>query len=67
MTAERSAALAASLPMDHYAAIDPAEFFAVASESFFVTPVPLATAYPAVYRLVSRYYQQDPLAGMRLV
>ena len=42
--AERYAALTASLPMDHYAAIDPAEFFAVASESFFVTPVPLATA-----------------------
>jgi hypothetical protein len=53
--------------MDPYAATDPAEFFAVASESFFVTPAPIAAAYPEVYWLLSRYYRQDPLAGPVLV
>lgn len=61
--AERYNALVASLPMDPYAATDPAEFFAVASESFFVTPAPLSTAYPEVYRLLARYYRQNPLGG----
>jgi len=56
-------ALFAALPLDPYAATDPAEFFAVASEAFFVLPQPLAAAYPAVYRLLARYYRQDPLAG----
>ncbi len=59
--AERYDALAAALPMDPYAASDPAEFFAVASESFFVVPAPLAAAYPEIYRLLARYYRQDPL------
>lgn len=61
--AEYYDALAANLPMDPYAATDPAEFFAVASESFFVMPAPLAAAYPDVYRLLSRYYRQNPLPG----
>jgi Mlc titration factor MtfA (ptsG expression regulator) len=65
--AARYGALTASLPMDPYAATDPAEFFAVASESFFVTPAPIAAAYPEVYWLLSRYYRQDPLAGPVLV
>lgn len=50
------------LPFDPYAAEHPAEFFAVASEAFFVLPEPLAAAYPDVYRLLNRYYRQDPLA-----
>lgn len=54
----------ASLPMDPYAAEDPAEFFAVASEVFFVMPEPLAEDYPDVYRLLTRYYRQDPLADL---
>lgn len=61
--AEHVEALAAYLPMDPYAATHPAEFFAVASESFFVTPGALASAYPDVYQLLARYYRQDPLAG----
>jgi Mlc titration factor MtfA (ptsG expression regulator) len=65
--AARYRALTASLPMDPYAATDPAEFFAVASESFFVSPAPLAAAYPEIYRLLSRYYRQNPLAGPALV
>lgn len=55
--------LAAALPLDPYAATNPAEFFAVASEAFFVLPAPLAQAYPEVYRLLAQYYRQDPLLG----
>jgi Mlc titration factor MtfA (ptsG expression regulator) len=55
--------LCAELPLDPYAARHPAEFFAVASEAFFVLPEPLAAAYPEAYRLLARYYRQDPLDG----
>ncbi|RJG05562.1 zinc-dependent peptidase [Noviherbaspirillum cavernae] len=58
-------ALFAELPLDPYAASHPAEFFAVASEAFFVLPQPLADAYPEIYRLLSRYYRQDPLGAAR--
>ncbi|MBC7502454.1 MAG: zinc-dependent peptidase, partial [Herminiimonas sp.] len=54
-------ALFSTLPMDPYAAIDPAEFFAVASEAFFVKPVPLAECYPGIYRLMQLYYGQNTL------
>jgi Mlc titration factor MtfA (ptsG expression regulator) len=53
--------LYAELPLDPYASRHPAEFFAVASEAFFVLPQPLAASYPGVYRLLARYYRQDPL------
>lgn len=59
--ASRYDELAASLPLDPYAARDPAEFFAVASEVFFVAPAPLAAAYPRVYALLAAYYRQNPL------
>lgn len=49
------------LPLDPYAARHPAEFFAVASEAFFVLPEPLSEDYPDVFRLLSLYYRQDPL------
>ena len=48
--------------LDPYAAENPAEFFAVMSESFFETPRWLAEDYPALYGLLCRYYRQDPLA-----
>lgn len=64
--AELYDALAAELPLDPYAASDPAEFFAVASEAFFVAPAPLAAAYPAIHRLLAAYYRQDPLAARHL-
>jgi len=50
------------LPLDPYAARHPAEFFAVASEAFFVLPEPLAEDYPEVFRLLSLYDRQDPMA-----
>ncbi|HYD60775.1 MAG TPA: M90 family metallopeptidase [Noviherbaspirillum sp.] len=53
--------LVGDLPLDPYAARHPAEFFAVASEAFFVLPEPLAEDYPEVYRLLSQYYRLDPL------
>lgn len=59
--AERYAALAGTLPLDPYAAEHPAEFFAVASEAFFVAPEPLAAEYPEIYRLLARYYRQETL------
>lgn len=45
-----------------YAASNPAEFFAVASEVFFEQSQPMADAYPDLYRELSRYYRLDPLA-----
>ena len=50
------------LPFDPYASRNPAEFFAVASEAFFVLPGPLSEDYPEVYDLLRLYYRQDPLA-----
>ena len=50
------------LPMDPYAAKNPAEFFAVASEAFFVAPHRLAGDYPAVHRLLEKYYRQQIVA-----
>jgi len=50
------------LPLDPYAAKSPAEFFAVASEVFFVAPAQLIADYPDVYRLLSRYYRQETIA-----
>ncbi|TFW08301.1 zinc-dependent peptidase [Oxalobacteraceae bacterium OM1] len=51
------------LPLDPYASRHPAEFFAVASEAFFVMPEPLAEDYPEVYGMLAKYYRQDPLAA----
>jgi len=48
-------------PIDPYASTDPAEFFAVLSESFFDIPDVVAREYPAIYGLLCRYYLQDPL------
>ena len=45
-----------------YAASDPAEFFAVASEVFFERPRELAAEAPAVYAQLKDYYRVDPSA-----
>jgi len=49
-----------------YAATEPAEFFAVCSEVFFMAPDQLAEAFPAVYHQLSLFYRQDPLARKTL-
>jgi Mlc titration factor MtfA (ptsG expression regulator) len=48
-------------PLDPYAGEHPAEFFAVASEAFFVDPARLFAAYPAVYRQLAQLYRQNPI------
>jgi Mlc titration factor MtfA (ptsG expression regulator) len=49
--------------VDPYGAQSPEEFFAVASEAFFVAPQALKEEQPALYRLLSSYYRQDPAAA----
>jgi MtfA peptidase len=46
--------------MDKYAATDPAEFFAVATETFFEKPISLKTEHQALYSQLQNYYQVDP-------
>jgi hypothetical protein len=45
-----------------YAATEPAEFFAVASEVFFERPREMADRHAALYEQLARYYAVDPLA-----
>jgi MtfA peptidase len=46
--------------LDPYGASAPEEFFAVASEAFFVNPAAFCSEHPALYDLFARLYQQDP-------
>lgn len=52
------------LVIDEYAAESPAEFFAVASEAFFESPVGVRALYPDVYEQLRLFYRQDPAARM---
>ena len=45
-----------------YAATDPGEFFAVATEQFFSRPVPLAETASELYSVLRDFYLQDPAA-----
>jgi Mlc titration factor MtfA (ptsG expression regulator) len=53
------------MSLDPYAATDPAEFFAVASETFFVTPWLIADELPAVYEQLCLFYRQDPVIALK--
>jgi len=46
--------------IDPYAADHPSEFFAVCSEALFVRPKAFESEFPELYRLLARYYRQDP-------
>jgi Mlc titration factor MtfA (ptsG expression regulator) len=46
--------------LDPYGASAIDEFFAVASEAFFVSPGPMKAEHPALYELFTRYFSQDP-------
>ncbi len=46
--------------LDIYACESPAEFFAVASESFFETPEALVQHYPRIYDQLAMFYRQHP-------
>ena len=51
--------------LDHYGATDEAEFFAVATETFFEKAAVLERDHPELYEVLRKYYRQDPLARMR--
>ena len=46
--------------LDPYGAESPEEFFAVASEAFFVAPRDMRAEHPALYELFAGFYRQDP-------
>lgn len=48
--------------LDPYGATNEAEFFAVATESFFERPVALQSSLPPLYDLLAGFYRQDPAA-----
>lgn len=48
--------------IDHYGATNPAEFFAVVTETFFEKPRQLKNRHPELYEQLQQFYQQDPLA-----
>lgn len=47
--------------IDSYGATNPAEFFAVATETFFEKPQQLLKQHSALYELLKRFYQLDPV------
>ncbi len=51
------------VPFDAYAATDPAEFFAVASEAFLLVPDRIRDTYPRVYTQLCAFYRQHPRAA----
>jgi Mlc titration factor MtfA (ptsG expression regulator) len=48
--------------VDGYGAESLAEFFAVATETFFVTPAEMRNEHPALYGMLARCFRQDPVA-----
>lgn len=48
--------------IDPYAATDPAEFFAVMSETFFTAPRWIQDGYSGIYAQLRSFYRQDTLA-----
>lgn len=46
--------------MDHYGATNPAEFFAVATETFFECPLQMHRNHAELYRELVKFYRVDP-------
>ncbi len=46
--------------MDGYGATNEAEFFAVATETFFCQPEQLKNHHPKLYQVLKEFYRQDP-------
>jgi Mlc titration factor MtfA (ptsG expression regulator) len=46
--------------LDHYGATSPAEFFAVATETFYEKPWQMAERHPALFAEFQKYYRVDP-------
>lgn len=51
--------------MDEYGATEPAEFFAVATETFFEKPHALKGRHPELYEALKHYYKLDPAAWLK--
>lgn len=51
--------------LDHYGAKNKAEFFAVATETFFEQPEQLRQRHPELYDELRRFYGQDPAERLR--
>jgi len=56
----RESRLGRATVLDDYGAIDPAEFFAVATECFFEKPRVLRKRHPELYEELKAFYRQDP-------
>jgi Mlc titration factor MtfA (ptsG expression regulator) len=52
--------------MDSYGATNPAEFFAVATETFFEKPRQLKTKHPELYEELKSYYKVNPMNWIKL-
>lgn len=50
--------------LDHYGATSPAEFFAVATETFFEKPYQMAEVHPELFDEFHKYYRVDPRAWL---
>ncbi len=46
--------------IDQYGATEPAEFFAVVTETFFEKPVQMSKQHPALFKELQGYYKVDP-------
>ncbi|HEY2776061.1 MAG TPA: M90 family metallopeptidase [Candidatus Binatia bacterium] len=51
--------------IDEYGAEHPSEFFAVATEHFFMEPRTFAKRHPELYRVLAEFWRQDPAAYAR--
>jgi Mlc titration factor MtfA (ptsG expression regulator) len=52
-------------PLDFYGGVSPAEFFAVATETFFDLPLALEEQQPDLFAVLRDFYRQDPAARAR--
>jgi Mlc titration factor MtfA (ptsG expression regulator) len=57
---KRDSRLGRPTVLDDYGTINPAEFFAVATECFFEKPRSLERRHPALYAELKSFYRQDP-------
>lgn len=62
---QRAVDRGAHTDLDPYGANGPEEFFAVASEAFFVSPHRLARQHAGTYALLKDFYRQDTLPHLR--
>jgi Mlc titration factor MtfA (ptsG expression regulator) len=59
---QRDVERGAKTVMDEYGATNPAEFFAVATETFFEKATSMQRHHPELYAVLQRYYRLDPVS-----